>query len=252
MIAWSYGGGWQSVAIGVLIVRGVLPKPDLACIADTSRERGTTWEYMRDHMQPFLDPIGLNIEVAPHSFARVDLFNEDGLTIVPAYTAEGRLGAYCSGEWKRDAMERWLRSKGVKECVQWIGYSYDETKRYTTKSGELKGPHRPWCIPGYPLVDLKITRKMIPAIIASAGLPIPHKSRCWCCPHQTADEWEEVRGNPEEWAAAVALEKRINEMDPEQTGRLYLSSGRIPLEQADFSRPLFDIPTRCDTAGCWT
>lgn len=29
------GGGWQSVAIGVLIREGALPKPDLAVIADT-------------------------------------------------------------------------------------------------------------------------------------------------------------------------------------------------------------------------
>jgi hypothetical protein len=37
MITWSYGGGVQSVAIGVLIREGVLPKPDLAAIVDNGR-----------------------------------------------------------------------------------------------------------------------------------------------------------------------------------------------------------------------
>lgn len=53
-IVWSYGGGVQSAAIGVLIREGVLPVPDLAVIADTGRERRSTWEYLRRFMQPYL------------------------------------------------------------------------------------------------------------------------------------------------------------------------------------------------------
>lgn len=59
MISWSCGGGLQSAAIGVLVGEGVLPVPDLAGIADTGRERRTTWEYHRDVMQPLL---GVNEE----------------------------------------------------------------------------------------------------------------------------------------------------------------------------------------------
>jgi len=93
-IVWSYGGGIQSAAIGVLIREGVLPVPDLAGIADTGRERRTTWDYLRDVMQPYLDPVGLKIEIVPHTLAHVDLYAKDGLTLLPAYTKEGRLSLF--------------------------------------------------------------------------------------------------------------------------------------------------------------
>jgi hypothetical protein len=247
MICWSYGGGVQSVAIGVLVCEGALPKPDLAVIADTGRERRTTWQYLREHMQPYLDPIGLKIEVAPHALARVDLYDKSGLTLVPAYTAEGRKAAFCSGEWKRDVAERWLRLKGVKECDQWIGFSIDEVRRVPRKD------HRHWCRLQFPLIDKFINRAMCRRLIEAAGLPVPHKSRCWCCPHQTPEEWEQVRADPEEWAAAVALDRSIRENDPEQKG-LYLYSGRVPLEMAAFNADAGLVPPArlCETGHCWT
>lgn len=264
MIAWSYGGGVQSVAIGVLIGEGALPVPDLAGIADTSRERRTTWDYLRDHMQPYLDRKGvsLKIEVVPHSLSRVDLYAKDGLTLVPAYTRtvslintlfgedarviDGRLPPYCSGEWKRDTMLRWYRSKGVEQCVQWIGYSTDERRRV--------GPDRQkWCASAYPLIERGISRDMCARIIEGAGLPLPRKSRCWCCPHQTAEEWQEVRADPQEWAAAVRLEQEINESDPQQAG-LFLYSGRVPLPLADFATDVGTLtPSKpCEMGHCWT
>lgn len=90
LTVWSYGGGVQSVAIGVLITEGVLPVPDLAVIADTGREVRSTWDYLRDVMQPRLDLVGLTIQVAPHTLSSRDLFGADGLTLMPAFTAEGR------------------------------------------------------------------------------------------------------------------------------------------------------------------
>ncbi len=248
MIAWSYGGGVQSVCIGVLIGEGSLPVPDLAGIADTGRERRTTWDYLYNHMQPYLDRkgISLKIEVVPHSLARKDVYDDSGLTLMPAYTAEGRKAAFCSGEWKRDVMERWLRSKGVKTCEQWIGFSTDEMRRANKKN------HRAWCRLRYPLIERFISRDLCKALITAAGLPLPHKSRCWMCPHQNDDEWAEVRADPEEWAAAVALEREINERDPEQKG-LFLHAGRVPLELATFGGEAIVPPGRpCEGGHCWT
>lgn len=248
MIAWSYGGGVQSVAIAVLIREGKLPLPDLAVIADTGRERRTTWDYLRDVVQPYLKPVGLTIQVAPHTLARVDLYAKDGLTLMPAYTTAGRLPAYCSGEWKRDVCERWLRLQGVKEADQWIGYSFDER-------GRVKKDHRPWLHNQFPLIDLRITRYGCTQLIEKAGLPPAHKSRCWSCPHQTAEEWQQVRDDPEEWAAAVALDEQIRECDPEMRGDLYLYSGRKPLPLADFQADMPEVPPlfrACEGASCWT
>lgn len=246
-IAWSCGGGIQSVAIGVLIGEGTLPVPDLAGIVDTSREVSSTWDYMHNVLNPYLKAKkGFEVQFIPHTFSRVDLFDKNGLTLIPAYTDEGRTRSYCSGEWKRDAMARWLRSQGVETCVQWLGFSLDEIHRATGKA------HRQWCVPAYPLIDLRLTRGGCLRIIEAAGLPTPKKSRCWMCPHQNAEEWAEVKANPEEWQAAVSLDRLIRENDPQGTG-LYVHSSRVPLELADLSvddsMPLF---RHCQDAGCYT
>jgi hypothetical protein len=262
MQVWSYGGGVQSVAIGVLIGQQRLPRPSLAGIADTGREVQTTWAYLDTVMQPFLDRHcpGLRIEVVPHSLSRVDVFDNSGLTLMPAYTRtengmglfgmtykDGRLPAFCSGEWKRDTMERWYRLRDVEECQQWIGYSADEMWR-------VKNAHRPWCQPRHPLIELKLTREDCKRIITEAGLPLPHKSRCWCCPHQDAEEWREVKSRPEEFAAAVALEAEVNARDPDHGGELFLYSGRVPLSMATFDGDEGDgLAARpCAEGGCWT
>src|SRR5262245_54993426 len=100
-IVWSYGGGVQSAAIAVLIRQGVLPVPDLAGIADTGREVQTTWAYLREVIQPYLLPTGVQIEIVPHTAASVDLYDRHGAVMIPAFTATGRLRTFCSGEWKR-------------------------------------------------------------------------------------------------------------------------------------------------------
>ena len=62
---WSYGGGTQSAAIAALIVSGKLPVPDVAVIADTGREVSSTWDYLRDVVQPALP---FQVHIIPHSF----------------------------------------------------------------------------------------------------------------------------------------------------------------------------------------
>jgi hypothetical protein len=37
-VVWSYGGGTQSAAIAVLVLRGESPRPELVVMADTGRE----------------------------------------------------------------------------------------------------------------------------------------------------------------------------------------------------------------------
>ncbi len=247
-VSWSCGGGLQSTAIGVLIAEGRLPVPDLAVIVDTAREVSSTWDYLRDTLNPYLKAKrGFEVTIIPPTFKRVDLFAPDGTTITPAYTDAGRISAFCSGEWKRDAIERYLRSIGVKDCVQWLGFSTDERKRATGKA------HRPWLRPAYPLIDLGISRWGCEEIVRKAGLPLPKKSRCWMCPHQNAEEWAEVLANPTEWAQAVAVDDAIRAMDPRDAG-LYLHSSRVPLTLADLTVPEADEPLyrNCQEAGCFT
>lgn len=50
----NYGGGRQSLAIVVLIMRDVIPPPDRIIMADTGRETPGTFAYLAKHVQPVL------------------------------------------------------------------------------------------------------------------------------------------------------------------------------------------------------
>lgn len=246
MIAWSCGGGRQFAAMAVLIHQGIIPKPDLACIANTGREKRTTWRYLGAVMRPYLKEVGVKVVVIPRSFNRVGYYGKSGLPLSGVYTATGKVPKYCSGEWKRDTVERWLRAQGVEECDCYIGYSSDEQRR-------VMQDHRDWCHYRYPLIELGINLASCLAIVERAGLPQAPKSRCYDCPEQNDDEWEEVRADPADWQRAVATEKEVNELDPRGDG-LYLWSGRVPLEMADFTRGQGQLfPARhCQGGDCFT
>ena len=197
-------------------------------------------------MRPYLKPIGLEIEVAPHSLASGDLYSGTGHLLLPAVIETGRLPTYCSGYWKRDVVERWLQSRGVEETDQWLGFSWDERNR-------VGQDHRPWCHLKYPLIDRLITRSGCLMLVQKAGLPEPPKSRCWMCPHQNAEEWREIRDDPEEWAAAIALDDAIYDLD--ERGGVRLHSSGVRLADADLGQHGDEIPPlfrHCQGVGCWT
>ena len=167
----SYGGGTQTVAMCLLVMRGLLPKPDAIIAADTGREMPTTWAYANEHMQPRMAAMGLALHIAPHSLATVDLYAHNGDLLVPTYTATGKLQTYCSNEWKARVVERYARRvlNLPKPYVNWIGFSLDEAKRVKGHGGRR-----------YPLLDLHLTRADCLRIIADAGLP-PLPSRAVGC-----------------------------------------------------------------------
>lgn len=234
MVHWSYGGGVQSVAIGVLIAQGLLPVPDFAAIADTTYELPSTWDYLRLHMQPMLDQLGLTIHVVERSYSNVDLYGMNGDLLIPAFSSTGKLRTFCSGEWKGLAIRRWLRERvgpGRRlRIANWIGYSADESER--VKPSNVK-----WLANAYPLLHLlprPLDRDDCIEVIKAAGLPVPRKSRCWLCPNQTQTEWQEVHDDfPEQFRMAVEMENAITERD--DAGGLWLSRHRRPLDSVDFA-----------------
>jgi hypothetical protein len=72
------------------------------------------------------------------------------------------------------------------------------------------------------------------------------------CPHQSNEEWRELRENsPTEWAAAVALDEEVRDAD--ERGGVFLHQSRVPLAVADL-----DVQDRTTVGGdacgfgrCW-
>lgn len=227
-IVLNYGGGRQTVAICVLIAKGVLPRPDVVVMADTGRENPSTWEYLENHIKPFLARHELEVEIAPHSLATVDIYAKNGDLLLPVFTATGKLRTYCSNEWKRRVVDRYLRTKGVTGGTQWIGFGFEERRRWAGMHGTTEGKWTKIC----PLVELMINTAAALEIIKSAGLPEPHHSSCWMCPHKRNAEWRLIRDKyPAQWLQAVEIDETVRGED--DMGGVFLHHDRVPLIEAN-------------------
>jgi hypothetical protein len=241
----SYGGGRQTVAMCLLVTRGLLPRPDKIVFADTGREVATTVEYLERYVQPHLRDYGLEVEVAGHELATVDLYGHNGDLLLPAFTETGKLQTWCSNEWKAYVVQRHLRAQGIKAATNWIGFSLEERNR-------VKGfGEKPW-LKSFPLIDLMLTSANCEKIITDRGWPIPEKSRCFMCPHQTNEQWRQLRQDaPEQFAEAVRIDDDISSTN--DRGALFLHHSRVRLADADLEA-VDRVPTEgqaCGFGGCW-
>lgn len=257
-IVWSSGGGTQSTAIAVLIAQGKLPVPERAVIADTGRESSETWWYLDNYTRPLLSKVGLEIEIAPHDLATVDLYAADGKPLIPAFTQDGMMSAFCSNEWKKRVVGRWLRQRGYdpkNPIVEWIGFSRNEIGR--CKPSDVKWIETEWpLIMGY---GICVNRHQCTQIVKDAGLPDPPRSACFMCPFKTDIEWKHQQENwPQDHARAIQLDKDIREKD--SLNALWLHRGRKPLDECSFDEQetgqtsLFGHQggQNCKTQTCWT
>lgn len=216
---WSCGGGTQSAAIAAMIVRGELRPPAVSVIVDTEREKSTTWAYYEETLRPALTTAGVDLVRLPKSqFATVDLYAHNGDLLLPVFTApKGKLPTYCSNEWKRRVLQRYVRSLGIKRCNLWLGMSTDEMRRVRPSSER-------WANHWYPLIEHGRRRADCVAYVVSMSWPTPPRSSCWMCPNMRADEWAEL--SIEDREKAVDLERMIRQRD----SGLYLHSSRVALD----------------------
>lgn len=251
---WSCGGGTQSGAIATLIRLGKLPRPDLAFMTDTGREKSSTWPFVDGFIRPALASVGLELTIvkAADFTNHLDVIytNEDGkrTILLPGFTTfgggKGKLPAFCSGKWKRDVAERWMRSIGIQKARNWIGISRDELRR-------IRARHRAWLELWYPLIfAVPMTRQQCVELIRSQGWTgeIPH-SACWMCPNQSDAEWLDMKlHQPQDFAAACALEAEVRLEDP----HFHLHESQIPLAEVDFTGQFTMFSDRGCTTGCFT
>ncbi len=245
---WSCGGGTQSGAIAALIGMGKLPRPDFAYMTDTGREKSGTWPFVEGFIRPALALVGLDLTIVKASdFARLDVF-WNGTILLPGYTTQngqlGKLSPFCSGKWKRDVSERWMRSKGIETARNWIGISRDEARR-------IRAQYRGWLELWYPLIfEVPMHRHECVSLIRAQGWtePIPH-SACWMCPNLGDAEWMDMKANqPEDFYKAGELEAEVREKDP----HFYLHPSCVPLAQVDFTAQQTMFTERGCTTGCFT
>lgn len=263
----NYGGGWQTTAMLVLIEQDKLERPDRIIIADTGREKSSTWRYLENIAQPHMQAIGLNIEVAPRSLAYVDLYAHNGDLLLPVFTATGKLKAFCSDEWKGQVVNRYLHltalgytpdqirdmprseiktrmKKRISDrWVNWIGFAFDERQRIKGTDGRR-----------FPLIDLMLTKEDNRNIVRNSGWGLPSPSACWMCANMSNEEWRGVRDNdPSDFEQACQLDEEIRENDLFNGGSgVWLHHSRVPLREADLDAEDRKEPSRqCGLGLCF-
>lgn len=252
---WSCGGGRQSCAIAALIIDGKLPRPDVSVIADTGRERFSTFPYLHQHVIPALAAIGVTLHIvkaAEWSYYGTGYIDGSGGLMLPVYTydKDGKATKNtpdCSGAWKRDAINRWLsRTFGItrSKYVKWIGFSCSPKElvraaRMSRSAKEGGGKSR------FPLIELGLTTPDCLHIVERMGWPEPKVSACWMCPNLKDSERGELTA--EEQGLSIEFEREMREKFP----RAFLHGSYIPLEEIDLKKPNDLFTEVCDSGGCF-
>lgn len=175
----SYGGGVNSTALTVLLVQGRLPQyvPWRIIFADTKTEKDQTYAYIREHFVPWLAKYGKTLEIVQPKEGVLERWERLNVT-------GSRILRTCTEQAKIKPIIAYIEANGGGE--QLLGIDAGEAHRMAN----VPGKHRP-------LVDLDIDRDECERIIKSAGLPVPDKSGCWCCPFMRVGEIIElVKTNP--------------------------------------------------------
>lgn len=239
--------------MAALIIQGVLNRPDFIVIADTGREKPTTWDYLDSVVRPALKAVGLEVHRIGLEFAfpsERELFSPTGKVLIPAFTnsnGAGKLSNFCTNAWKVHVISNWFRKvHQIREFRRWIGFSLNEDARWSKmmKTDDYKAG-----LIRFPLVELRYRRQDAINAVHQMGWPTPPRSRCWMCPNQSDYEWAEVqRDHPKLFDDAMALDESIRERDP----HAFLHSTIQPLRQADLTQQddLFSGST-CPSGECF-
>lgn len=239
----SFGAGVQSSTLALLSHHGLhgVPKMDFAVFADTGAEPKRVYETL-ERFKKFLN-FPLVVEMNGKGLRENILQSLAGgrFTGAPFFTESdngvGRLRRQCTKEFKLEPITQAVRkrlgvSKGerVKGVVVnvWIGISKDEMQRMTT-------PLKPWMRNHYPLVTMNWRRSHCEAFLAEYWPHPVAKSSCTFCPYHDNKLWKEIKDtDPEAWADAVEIDRKIRGGVRGTTQKCYLHRSLQPLETINF------------------
>jgi len=215
----AYGGGRDSTAILVgWHMKGI--RPDHIVMADVGSEKPATYAYW-DIIRPWLKKVGFPdltiVKYVPKKAPYTTIEGNMCMNCTLPSEVFGR-GA-CSVKWKQQPQDKWAKnhpdlkhifeSEGLK-ITKAIGYEANEqgrknkmekakdklleaerlAKRNAKKHASLASDKHYDFI--YPLIEWGWTLEECIARIKEAGLPVPPKSSCWCCPNMRPEEVREL------------------------------------------------------------
>ena len=188
----SFGGGVNSVALMVVLLREGLPF-DEAVFADTGGEVPETYEYLETARQYLADhEIPLTV-VSKRGRSLYETAWER--RVIPS-----AIWRWSTRDYKITPIQRHYRSLDA-HINQYLAIAWDEIHR-------MKNSRVDYVTNLYPLIDRRLTRADCVDIIQEVGLPIPQRSSCFFCPFNSVDRWRWLHEtHPDLFDKAVALEE---------------------------------------------
>lgn len=237
----SLGAGVQSSTMALMAARGeITPMPDCAIFSDVGSPTHPaepksvyTWLDWLEEQLPF--PVH---RVREKNGLLADV--ENGIkgnrcSNPPFFTETGLLMRTCTSDFKVRPINRktkevagWKGRKPKEPIVTtWIGISKDEIQR-------MKESNESWIQHRWPLIELDMHRHHCLKWMRDNGYPKPPRSACWFCPYHSNKEWRRLKDEePEEFAKAVDLDKRIRNGVYNTKQNLYLHRSQQPLDEVD-------------------
>jgi len=279
----SLGAGVQSSTMALMAAKGEIgPMPTCAIFADTQDEPKSVYKWL-DWLESQLPFPVYRVTVGKLSeFAVKEKINQKTgapyySNCIPAFVkgasyAEGRVGRYCTRDFKiipiirqvkrlaKSEIAAWRRKRNESRriarilggafsnastplipepvIVQWIGISLDEVSR-------MKSSRDAFIVHRWPLVDIGMKRHDCLVWMERNRFPKPPRSACKFCPFKSNHEWRKLRDEePDEFRQAVEFEARLQALHGSiaSPGKIkgipYLHRSLRPLAEVDLRTDL--------------
>ncbi len=248
----SLGAGVQSSTMALMAAAGeITPMPCAAVFADTGDEPASVYEWLKWLIPKLPFPvvtaqkklIGVGgkptqISLSEHVFNAIETGTR--VSKPPLFTlpdnpgqTEGLLTRDCTRDFKvsviQTAVREIMREKDVRDVIQWIGISLDETIR-------MKPSRVGYSTHRWPLIEARMSRHDCLLWMAAKGFPKPPRSACVYCPHHSNAEWRRLRDEePEAFARAVDFDTKIRVGINKVRAKCFVHRDCVPLAEVDLS-----------------
>jgi hypothetical protein len=215
----KYGGGTNSSAILVELIRRGYEPPEIILFADTGAEMPHTYGHIKV-MSKYAVSNGYPAITVIRSHQKS---KSGGIYEMSMRTKRLPAAAYnsksCSMQFKVEPNELYVAmhfGHGVKYC-NIIGYDYDEIRRSEGKEREGST-----AVNWYPLIEWEMGRDECVQSLVDAGLPLAGKSSCFICPNMRPHEIKKMAQEyPDLIEKAIALEDNANNTEAKGLGRTW-------------------------------
>ncbi len=244
----SLGAGVQSTTLALMAAHGEIEPVDCAIFSDTQSEPKAVYVHLERLIAALPYPVhvvskgSLRQEIIDASEGKNRAHGRLPFFLKGPNGSNGMTRRQCTWDYKIDVIRRHIRqlagvkrhSPGPKHVIveQVIGISIDESRRQRESRCR-------WIENIYPLVKLAITRQRCIEKLSAWGWDDVPKSACTFCPYHSDAMWSEMKTNdPESFADAVAIDRRLRGTGQHGQGKMigvlrgeaYLHRSLQPLE----------------------